>query len=144
MRGEHMLRTPLGNIVINVNGQRVHYETHKLMNNRQTCPDVNGRFIVQIDLDVPCAEVNCILDGDFDYSDIESGEHLEALSFYTNDTKLTIGVEADFTVQQGGYLANGIMLQAAGTISFGVCWLTPYSEVNEVQTWYGADLYRVR
>lgn len=85
--------------------------------------------------------------------DNESGERLEAISFYVKDIKLTIGAEGEFYGHiyqsygydyNGDYLSNGIEYKTYKRtkdkmFKFGVCWIQPYTEENDVQTWYGAD-----
>lgn len=67
------------------------------------------------------------------------GERYEAISFYENDIKLTIGVEGEFSDYpkhidySGDYLLNGIQYGAFQNTAdrkfrFGICWIQPYKQ----------------
>lgn len=136
-----MLQTLFGNLLVSRDGQPVTYELKQLEKTKH-CPQVNGRYVVYIAATAG-EKVRCEISSAFTERAIESGENLEALSFYNVHAKLTIGVEADFLVQQGHYTARGIEITATGPVRFGVCWIEPVSEANDVQTWYGADLFGI-
>jgi len=146
-----MLITPLGAIKLFVNDEEVEFTAIKL-DLESHCRDVNGRYLIQYEYksemmnqDIKCCIPSLDIEGE-----IESGESLEAISFYRNDVKLTIGMEGQFTddvkcIDDGGnYLSNGIQYVTDHTTSdrkfyFRVCWIHPLSEDNDIQTWFGAD-----
>lgn len=87
--------------------------------------------------------------------EIESGERLELKSFYKEKSKLSIGAEGDTGYDSNGiriasydydneYLNNGlqyVILPETKTThyTFAIAWLNATNQINEVQTWYGAD-----
>jgi hypothetical protein len=124
-------------------------------------PNVNGRFKIIINYESDKREhcISCIIDG-IDYSKIEtgpeSGERLEAQSFYYSGIKLTIGIEGDSNYLAGkrfsdcgydydcSYLKNGIRydilpMTKSQEFVFGIAWVKNCTEVNDVQTWLAAD-----
>lgn len=146
-----MLLTPLGAIKLFVNEEEMGFTAKKLNLDRR-CPDVNGRYLIQYDYksEIKNQVIKCCIPSIDVKGDIESGEKLEAISFYQNDIKLTIGVEGEFTEfprdidYSGDYLSNGIQYETYYTTAnrkfyFGVCWIHPLTEENDVQTWFGAD-----
>lgn len=134
-----MLQTPFGNLNVSLDGQPVAYEV-KPLEKAKNCLQVNGRYGVLVTAEVG-ESVRCEIANVSVECEIESEENLEALSFYEGDVKLTIGIEADFSLQQGQYTKRGIEIKATGPVRFGVCWIEPVNEENDVQTWYGADLF---
>ena len=116
------------------------------------CRDVNGRYVIQYEYkgDQRYQEITCCIPSLDVKGFIESGERLEAISFYKNDVKLTIGAEGEFSDFpecidfSGNYLRNGIQYVTHPTTAdkkfkFGVCWIQPVTEENDTQTWFGAD-----
>lgn len=80
--------------------------------------------------------------------DVESGERLEALSFYINGGKITIGCEYDDfegILDYGlSYISNGFEITIPAkakkqTLHFGAAWLSKCTEDNDVQTWFAGD-----
>lgn len=83
--------------------------------------------------------------------DPETGERLEATSFYVKDGKITLGCTASFGDYldydydfDGSLLKDGIEIfifptTKSQTFDFGVSWLLKCTEENDVQTWFGAD-----
>ncbi|MFB5089578.1 hypothetical protein PGC35_20750 [Psychrobacillus sp. PGGUH221] len=146
-----MLITPLGAIKLFVNDEEVGFTAIKL-DFELHCRDVNGRYLIQYEYksEMKNQEIKCCIPSLDVKGEIESGESLEAVSYYRNDIKLTIGVEGEFTDEAkyidygGGYLSNGIQYVTNHTTSdrkfyFGVCWIQPLTEENDIQTWFGAD-----
>ncbi|CAM5194740.1 hypothetical protein UACE39S_02284 [Ureibacillus acetophenoni] len=146
-----MLLTPLGDIKLFVNNEEIEFTAIKL-DTESHCPDVNGRYLIQYKYksEFKNQEIKCCIPTLDVKGEIESGERLEAISFYKNDIKLTIGVEGEFTDfpnyidYSGDYLSNGIQYVTFHNTShrifnFGVCWVQPLTEKNATQTWFGAD-----
>lgn len=146
-----MLLTPLGAIKLFLNDVEVEFITINF-DSELHCPDVNGRYLIQYEYkrDIKRQNIKCCIPSLDVKGETESGECLEAISFYRNDLKLTIGVVGEFTDDTkyfdygGDYLSNGIQYVTYPNTSdrkfyFGVCWIQPLTEENENQTWYGAD-----
>ncbi|WP_427107670.1 hypothetical protein [Lysinibacillus xylanilyticus] len=147
-----MLLTPLGAIKVFINGEEVEFTAIKLDNLKSYCPNANGRYLIHYDYksEFNDQEITCRIPSINVKGEIESGERYEAISFYKNDIKLTIGVEGEFTNKpdyfdyNGDYLSDGIQYitfqeTIARRFVFGVCWIQPYTEENDTQTWFGAD-----
>ena len=146
-----MLITPLGAIKLFVNDEEVGFTALKL-DLELRCRDVNGRYLIQYEYisEMKNQKIKCCIPSLEVKGEIESGEWLEAISFYRDDIKLTIGVQGEFTEDtkyidySGNYLSNGIQYETNHTTSdrkfyFGVCWIQPLTEENDIQTWFGAD-----
>ena len=118
-----MLLTPLGTIKLFVNNKEVEFTAIKLDNLELLCPNVNGRYLIQFEYkkEFKIQEIKCCIPLIDVKGEIESGERLEAISFYKNDIKLTIGVEGEFTDYpkyidfSGDYLSNGIQYEVFQT-----------------------------
>ncbi|MEO4052904.1 hypothetical protein [Solibacillus sp. CAU 1738] len=147
-----MLATPLGNIKLFVNDNEITFTAIRLGNLERICPDVNGRYLIQYNYKKKFKhqKIKCCLPFIDVKGEIGSGERLEAIAFYKDGVKLTIGVEAEFDDQlsgydySGDYLNNGITYETFETtedkiLQFGVCWIEPRTEENDHQTWFGAD-----
>lgn len=147
-----MLLTPLGNIKLYVNNEEVEFTAIKLGKLYFSSSDIKGRFLIQYEYknEFKNQEIKCCIPSIDVEGEIESGEKLEAISFYKKDIKLTIGVDCEFTDYpkyidfSGDYLSNGIQYETFQTtvdrkFSFGVCWIQPCTEENDIQTWFGAD-----
>ncbi|WP_277587139.1 hypothetical protein [Psychrobacillus antarcticus] len=147
-----MLLTPLGAIKLFVNDEEVGFTAIKLENLELHCRDVNGRYLIEYEYksENQNQEIKCCIPSIDVKKEIESGERLEAISFYKNDIKIIIAIEGEFTdyredIEYGGdYLSNGIQYEtfqntADKKFYFGVCWIQPYTEENDIQTWFGAD-----
>lgn len=90
-----MLLTPLGAVKLIVNGEEIDFTAIKTDNLKLYCPNLNGRFLIQYDYksEFNDQEIKCRIPSINVKREIESGERYEAISFYKNDIKLTIGVE---------------------------------------------------
>ena len=155
--------TPIGSIQILFDGRATQFAVHKLEKSEVLFPDIDGRYklTVAYESDFSRHSISCIVGGADDNVEgsIESGERLAAQAFYQNDIKLTIGVEEDSEYDLDGkrfspspdyydydasYLENGVQFDIlpftkSRTFVFGVAWICPCTDENEVQTWYGAD-----
>jgi len=147
-----MLLTPLGEIKLLVNGLEVEYEAIEIEKDR-LCQEVDGRYMIlfEVKSENNMKEITCCIPGLDSKGYTESGEMLEAIAFYKDDIKLTIGVVGEFNYpfyQQdynGIYLDNGIQYIlfpnfTSRTIKFGVCWIQPVTEDNDIQTHFGVDI----
>jgi hypothetical protein len=147
-----MLVTPLGSIKLFINDNEIEYTAIKLSSMERQWPDVSGRYLIQYEYkkEFKNQYIKCCIPTLDIKGDIESGERLEAIAFYKDDIKLTIGAEGEFDEYpayidySGEYLDNGIQYEtfeatADRTFKFGVSWIQPCTEENDVQTWFGAD-----
>lgn len=155
----NQLLIPFGEISLLFDGVSIEYNAIELNKDDVLFPDVSGRYkiVFKYESDNANHSLACVINGiDLNIIDFgpESGERLEAQAFYGDSSKLTIGAEGDSYylngVRFGEYdydvssLDNGIeynILPAtkSNDFVFGVSWITPYNEKNDVQTWYGAD-----
>lgn len=147
------ISTPFGKINVLLDGKpiRFHYRTVDPAN--VLFPDAAATFRVTVDVDLDGQEhllkmriSDCEVSGE-----PESGERLEAISFYCGKAKLTLGCCASFGDYENygfdydGYLCpDGIELvifpsTKTHMYEFGICWLNECTEDNDVQTWFGAD-----
>ncbi len=145
-----MLETSFGKIVITFDGKTVPFSVCPIENKR-LFPDVDGAFLLKYDYtnDGNAHTLRCFLDGCAVTGDSESGEDLEAISFYRQSAKLTIGCEGDFGWQEkydysGSYLDNGLQIQIfphtkSKDFLFAVAWLDRCTDENGTQTWLAAD-----
>ena len=122
-----MLTTPLGDIEIYVDDNKVEYMEKNIRVSDKLCPDVSGRYAIKIDFipDGKIHTISCKIKGHVssEKDGIELGERLELKSFYKDNTKLSIGMEETKTTK---YV-------------FGIAWIENVTTENDVQTWYGAD-----
>ncbi|WP_335870963.1 hypothetical protein [Bacillus sp. 2205SS5-2] len=137
-----------------INDREVEYKAITIDLDRW-CPDVSGRYLIQCEYKKSDEEktIKCCLPSLDVEGDVECGERLESIAFYKDNIKLTIGAEGEFVDKQhryqgydysGSYVSNGVQYKTFSTTEdknfrFGVCWIEPVTEDNEVQTWFGAD-----
>lgn len=142
--------TPFGEIKLTLDGNAQMLRYISMPKNGTLYPDVDGVFRVYFSYepDGRPHELKIALTGFEESGDIESGERYEALSFYGQGGKLTVGCEADFGENEydydGTYENDGIVLFLSEktkrqVFCFGVCWLNICTGKNDVQTWFGAD-----
>lgn len=135
-----MLMTPIGPIIILINDIEISYSFQPLSNLSPYFPDVSGRFSILVSSKEQ-ATVRCVLQNNTIVGQSETGENLEAISFYYDDVKLSIGVTADFMQQEGQIVTNGIELTTTSPITFVVSWIQPVTEDNDLQTFFSVDLF---
>lgn len=155
-----MLATPLGYIAIYIDDKKVDYIEKNIGISDQLCPDVDGRYSIEVNFipDGKVHTISCIIDKYISSKEdgIESGERLELKSFYRRNAKLSIGMEgeaghypdgtrfSDIYDYDNDYMENGVsylILEETKTTKyiFGVAWIDNVTAENDVQTWYGAD-----
>ena len=154
-----MLKTPLGNIVIQIDNKTISYNAINVICD-STCNDLDGRYFICIPFgpDGRKHEITCFIENYLpsENDDIESGENLELKSFYAKSCKLSIGMEGESGYDADGlrfstvydydneYTMNGVkyvILPATITHKyiFGIAWINNVTNENDVQTWFGAD-----
>lgn len=155
-----MLTTPLGDIEIYVDDNKVEYTEKNIGVSDKLCPDVNGRYAIKIDFipDGKIHTISCKIKGHVSSKKdgIEPGERLELKSFYKDNTKLSIGMEGESGYYADGmcvsdrydydneYMEDGVLylvMKETKTTKyvFGIAWIENVTTENDVQTWYGAD-----
>lgn len=103
--------------------------------------DVSSRFSITVNAFKETATIWCVIGNKSINGQPETGENFEAISFYKDDIKLTIGITADFSEQKGQLLENGIEITTAMPVQFGICWIQSVTDTNDVQAFFGADLF---
>ena len=148
-----MLNTPLGKILLLVDRKAAPYKVEQLDPVAVLFPDVQARFKICFDYDQnhPAKSIQCLIENASVRGWVETGECLEAISFYYGTLKLTLGVRGSFGDAadygfdfDGQHLERGIeCLLSERTASqpfvFAVSWIDPVTEENDVQTWYASD-----
>jgi len=155
------LQTPLGEIEVYIDGNKIEYNYFKIENDNN-CLDLSGRYLINICFEPDGMEhvISCCIK---DYKrtnkdEIETGENLELKSFYKDNTKLSIGMEgdtgysldlertSDYYDYDNGYLDNGVEYRILKNTTerfknyiFTIAWIDNYNKENEIQTWLGAD-----
>jgi len=153
-----MLDTPLGGLVVALDGKEIEYSYEELKKS-ETCGDLEGRYRIKLSFlpDEMPHLISCRIK-DYTPSEqdiVESGENLELKSFFAGGIKLSLGMEGDTGYYNDGtrletydydteYFEDGVgylILPFTKTEEyvFGVAWICGGSEKKEVQTWYGAD-----
>ena len=155
-----MLSTPLGDIEIYIDNEKVEYTVKNIGASERLCPDISGRFGIEIlyEPDGQQHTISCRIKKYHASSrdEIEPGERLELKSFYRENTKLSIGMEGDAGYYSDGtrdsdvydydndYMEDGVsylIMEDTKTTKyvFGIAWIDNVTVENDVQTWYGAD-----
>ena len=155
-----MLSTPLGDIEIYIDNEKVEYTVKNIGASERLCPDISGRFGIEIlyEPDGKQHTISCRIKKYHASSrdEIEPGERLELKSFYRENTKLSIGMEGDAGYYSDGtrdsdvydydndYMEDGVsylIMEDTKTTKyvFGIAWIDNVTVENDVQTWYGAD-----
>ena len=152
-----MIRTPLGNLEIQIDGKSIKYQA-TLMPIDGAFSELDGRYKIAVLLQ-PDGKLHTIACKIKDYTpstldEEEGGENLECKSFYQDSTKLSLGMEGDMSFLNGQrmsdydydneLLTDGVQYQILPSTKtklyvFGVAWLTGYNKENAIQTWLGAD-----
>lgn len=157
------LETPFGKVKILIDDIEVTYCAVKKQPNERLCPNVVGRYHIDVDFapDGKEHEIKCIIE-ELSCSDRgpESGEMLECQAFYNTDNwKLSIGVECETGFLTDGrrwserydydarYLDNGmsyVILKETKEehFKFGIAWIDNVEDdhARDVQTWFAADV----
>ncbi len=163
------IQTPLGEVAIEIDGERTDYIAAKGKINDVTFPNILGRYHIIIDF-IPDGKkhiISCVIKSSEKLNrTIESGENLECQSFYSkNKIKISIGLlgeswrcvggklvecENDYDIE---YLDDGMaycVLEGTKTQKyiFGIAWIDnvgwddalSYGEHNRgLETWFASD-----
>lgn len=106
------LVTPFGEISILIDGREVPYTALKGKGIEDLCPDVLGRFQIEVEFvpDGKAHTIACVFAPTCSYErGHESGEHLECQGFYNdNRFKMSIGTTDGFPYAFAAYAFSGI------------------------------------
>lgn len=147
-----MLETPFGLVKIYLDGRFIPI-VPAAVNPEKSFSDVDGCFLFPFPYKSDGTEhiLEFRIEGNFKNCFPEVGERLECMSFYTEQGKISLGCEAsfgdytDYGYDFDGYLmTDGICIvifpeTQSQTFYFAVSWLLSCDELNDHQTWYGAD-----
>ena len=155
-----MLTTPLGDIEIYIDNEKVEYAVKNIGASERLCPDVRGTCCLEISYEPDGKQhtISCKIKKYHASSrdEIKPGECLELKSFYRENTKLSIGMEGEAGYYSDGtratntydydndYMEDGVLYQIMRDTKttkfvFGIAWIDNVTAENDVQTWYGAD-----
>lgn len=145
--------TPFGGIRFYLDDEELFFDHRAIDPDPRLFPDVDAthRITITVKKDkkshiLRIKLLNCDMK-----ANIETGELLEAVSFYKNGGKITLGCYASFGDSEehgldydGRISSDGIELMITPEtktrkFKFGVCWLNNCTDETDVQTWYGAD-----
>ncbi len=149
-----MLKTPFGNIKIYFDNRI--QRNIKIVKGKKNCslyPDVEDVYLLTYEYNTDKIKhtLKCVLDNTKEEGFAESGERLEAISFYINKGKITIGCESDFVTPEdyefdynGTYLENGLEIFIDSSTKsqkfiFAISWIIKCTDENDVQTWFASD-----
>lgn len=147
------LISPLGKLELLKDGKPVGFFHNSIDPNAELFPDVDEIQRLEYDYvsDGKPHTLSFVVKGENIKGTVESGEVLEAISFYQDKCKLTLGCVASFGDYKeyhldydGYYCDEGIVITIlpetkSQVFKFGACWLSNYSDENDNQTWFGAD-----
>ena len=157
----NIITTPMGEIKVLIDDVETQYVPLKGVPIENLCPDILGRYQIEIQF-IPDGKehtISCVFPQDKSIKGhVESGEDLECQGFYNNNgIKLSIGTEGEASIYTDydydiKYLENGmqyVILSETQTqkYTFGICWIDKIdiddqSEEmmsRDTQTWFGAD-----
>lgn len=147
------IKTPFGKILFFLDGVPVSFEYRSIDPDEALFPNVAAAYRIQVCVE-PDGKAHLLkmqLSEGAVTGDTEPGERLEAISFYSERGKITLGCYAsfgdylDYNLDYDGSLCHdGIEVDIFSSTKtqvykFGVCWLDVCTEENEAQTWFGAD-----
>ena len=135
-----MLDTLFGTVRVFINNIETAYTYKPLPITNDSYSDVNGRYRIIVNGHTEKSTIRCIIPTYTKTSYPETGENLEAVAFYQNGSKLTLGIQADFEKQSGKLLSNGLEITTNEPVKFIVCWINDVTKENDHQTWFGADI----
>ena len=152
-----MIRTPLGDLEIQIDGKSIKYQ-EALMPIERPFSELAGRYKITVSFQ-PDGKSHTIACKIAAYTpspldEEEGGEKLECKSFYHGGTKLSLGMEGDMCFLNGQrmsdydydneLLPDGVQYQIlpstqTAVYCFGIAWITGYTKDTAIQTWLGAD-----
>lgn len=147
------LYTPLGFVELLLDGKPICFSHRSIDPDEKRFPDVDATYRIDYNYEADGKEHTlCFRLKDCELGDNpETGELLEAVSFYKDKCKLTLGCIAsfgdyeDYNLDYDGSLCDDGMEiyitpnTKSQTFKFGVCWIKNCTDENDYQTRYGAD-----
>ncbi len=147
------LSTIFGKLKIFVDEKEKKFTRYYIEKDKKNYPDVDAVYGITVNIEPDGNEHKLevkIIDCKFK-SEICPDERFEAVSFYGNNGKLTLGCEASFgDYEEYGFdydgvtISNGIEIYTFKTtktyeFKFGICQIKNVTPENDIQTWLGAD-----
>lgn len=140
--------TDLGEIKILINEKEVRYDCIELSNHNKHF-QVKKRYKLICDIPASLKEdirVQCLIILNEKVKAIsgpETGENLALISFYWNNSKLSIGTKGDIVGVQYNYFEDAMELKMRENLKqvvFYVAWIDMVNkEKEEIYTWFAAD-----
>jgi len=139
-----MLVTPLGKIIISIDGKPTEYTAVPFIYKRPpvSLQPIDGCFRIRIDAK-NATSVSCTIE--LNNPDITntgaSGERYLNAEFISQNTVLHIGMEDENPNYDSVRLANGLEYRINGEVDevvFGIAWATDHHEYD-LRTWFAAD-----
>lgn len=147
------MHTPFGEIKVLLDGAPMVFQNICIDPDERYFPNVDQTHRIAIDIEpdgkkhtLEFVLTDCEVEGE-----PETGERLEAVSFYPGNGKITLGCYAsfgdykDYDFDFDGILKkDGIEISIFPTTAtkqffFGVSWVTRCTKEKDIQTWFGAD-----
>lgn len=140
-----MLKTPLGELEIFVNDEKIAFSFRELSNkNRLFTVDKRYEIIVRPSKSPLRVCINLANQKKIE-TEIETGENLELISLYSKNLKLSIGTKENLKGFTFSYLTNGWQIDMSEGIGISdiviyVAWVYDDNlDINGINTWYAAD-----
>lgn len=151
-----MLVTPLGNLIIEKNGQEIDYRIipQSLTVIEQSNYYVDARYLILVDTaTIKSGDViKCFIDSENVKTSINGGEYLVLLDFYKDNLLLSLGgyeilyhdypdkmYAFDFSYMNNGLEAKFIDTQNVDEFRLAISWMDLTGGRDENATWYGSD-----
>lgn len=150
MSNSNILRTPLGEIVVLVDGKPYDYTaipyTYDHLPVKEQPIDGCYRIIVPVS---NCSEIICLLNPSVDGIEegMEAGgEKYECNSFQRHNVELVIGMEDDYSAEFLRFISERISkgvkysnFNECNEVLFGIAWTNDYFGDDDCRCWYAAD-----
>ena len=137
--------TPLGTIVIFVDGVPVDFKASEYLFDHHPCEEkpIAGCYRIEVDARRH-STISCVVElSDPNLRNTgDSGQDYLNTEFISGSTILTIGMEDDnsaFESIRTRYSLLCNILQPIEKVVFGIAWATDYEGTEDVRTWYAAD-----
>lgn len=144
-----MLETFFGEMNIYIDGEKTDYDIIKLpLEEKNFNVDARYQIVIRNIRNDKNTIIDCVInETGLQQLDrcIESGEDLALISFYSNNTKLSMGMREENTAICYEYLDNGIRMNISKEnilqeILVNIAWITMKNQdIEDIYTWYAAD-----
>ncbi len=147
------LKTPFGTIKTIFDGNPIHFHCINIPPDARCFPDVDKAYRIFVDIEPDGKEhkLEFLLTGCEAKAESDTGERMEAVSFYSGEGKITLSCYASFVQYpdwgfdfDGDLREDGIELYISPKTKtkrflFASSWMEHCTKENETQTWLGAD-----